>query len=103
MSRSLLETYKGTCFICGRQGQTEKHHIFGSYNRKKSEEDGLYVYLCHNCHNEPPNGIHFDKSRMELMRKIGQRHWESSAMGEGSMTEEDARRAFMERYGRNYL
>lgn len=100
MSKSLLESEKGRCFICYRYGPTEKHHIFGSYNRKKSEEDGLYVYLCHSCHNEPPNGVHFNKKRMEWLHKFGQAMYEANWAGR---TDEDVRQKFMERYGKNYL
>lgn len=39
----------------------ESHHIYnGNPNRKLSEKYGLKVYLCHYCHNEPPNGVHFN-------------------------------------------
>ena len=103
MSRSLLDTRKGVCFICGRYGPTEKHHIFGSYNRKKSEEDGLYVYLCHSCHNEPPDGVHFNKRNMQRLHVAGQSRWEMVKIIQDGMTDEEARTAFMERYGKNYL
>ena len=47
MSKSMFDTKKGTCFICGCHGYTEKHHIFGGVaNRRLSEADGLWVYLC---------------------------------------------------------
>lgn len=100
MSKSLLESEKGRCFICYRYGPTEKHHIFGSYNRKKSEEDGLFVYLCHSCHNEPPNGVHFNKHRMEWLHKYGQTIYEAR---QTELTSDEARQKFMERYGKNYL
>lgn len=103
MSRSLLESEKGRCFICCRYGPTEKHHIFGSYNRKKSEEDGLYVYLCHSCHNEPPDGVHFNKRNMQKLHVAGQAHWEMWKIIHDGMTESEVRKAFMERYGKNYL
>lgn len=62
MSKSIMITRKGQCFLCGRFCQTEKHHIFeGSGRRKLSEKYGLWVYLCHECHNEPPDGVHFNK------------------------------------------
>ena len=39
----------------------ESHHVYnGNPNRKLSEQYGLKVYLCHYCHNEPPNGVHFN-------------------------------------------
>ena len=104
MSKSLLDTKKCVCFMCGRYGPTEVHHIFGGVaNRKLSEEDGLYVYLCHSCHNEPPDGVHFNKRNMQRLRAAGQSRWEMVKIIQNGMTDEEARQAFMERYGKNYL
>lgn len=90
------------CFNCGRYCFTERHHIFGGANRKLSEEDGLVVDLCHACHNEPPNGVHYSKMRMDELHQYGQIRYEQRLMNEGK-TAEEARTAFMQRYGRNYL
>lgn len=97
MSKSIIKNNrKGVCFICKRYGQTEEHHIFGGVaNRKKAERDGLKVYLCHWCHNEAPNGVHFNKDRNERLRQIGQKAW----MEHYGKTIED----FIKEYGRNYL
>lgn len=101
MAKSILNTQKHICFICGRYGPTEVHHIFGGVaNRKLSEQDGLWVYLCPDCHNRPPNGVHFNKKRMEWLHKFGQAMYEASNVG---LTNEDVRQKFMERYGKNYL
>lgn len=81
------------CFICGRTDLIERHHIFGGANRKLSEEDGLVVDLCHFCHNEPPNGVHYNREQMDWLRAEGQRIYEQT----------HSREEFMERYGRNYL
>ena len=83
------------CFICGATRNLERHHIFGASNRKKSEEDGLVVYLCHECHNEPPNGVHHNVHIMRELHQYGQR----LGMEENEADEE----AFRRRYGRNYL
>lgn len=93
-----------TCFMCGRYCYTERHHIFsGTANRKLSEEDGLVVDLCHSCHNEPPNGVHFNKDNMHRLHVHGQRVWEMGKIVNDGMTDEQAREAFIKRYGRNYL
>lgn len=103
MSDSKLITQKGICYRCGRYGVTEKHHIMqGVANRKLSEEDGLYVYLCHSCHNEPPDGAHFSKITMGWLHRIGQRAFEDELIENGASPDE-ARQRFMERYGKNYL
>lgn len=46
--KSIVEgNRKGTCWLCGLEGPTEEHHIFGgTRNRKLSGRYGLTVYLC---------------------------------------------------------
>ena len=80
------------CLICGKT-PVEEHHIFGGFNRKHSDADGLVVYLCHNHHNEPPDGVHFNPKFMLALHKKGQlKYLENHTMDE-----------WMRRYGRNYL
>ena len=83
------------CFLCGRTSFLEKHHIFGSSNRKKSEKYGLVVDLCHYCHNEPPYGAHHNKDTMQRVHEYGQR----KAMEEQGLTEDE----FRHHFGKNYL
>ncbi len=50
MSKSILHDGE-SCFLCGRKTWLEWHHVFGGVaNRKLSEEYGLKVGLCHECH-----------------------------------------------------
>ena len=89
--------------MCFEHTPTERHHIFGgTANRRLSEKDGLWVYLCPKCHNQPPHGVHFDPTRMERLHKIGQRAYEANLIAKGTPAAE-ARAAFMARYGKNYL
>jgi hypothetical protein len=81
------------CFLCGSSQWLEKHHIFGGANRKKSEKYGLTVYLCHYCHNEPPNGVHHNASNMLLLKKIGQDAFQKH------FPDKD----FLKEFGKNYL
>ena len=90
------------CFLCGRYAYTERHHIFGAANRKLSEQDGLVVDLCHDCHNRPPNGVHFNKERMDALRRYGQTVYENNLVADGK-TGQEARTAFIKRYGKNYI
>lgn len=104
MSKSMLDTKKGVCYLCGKYGPTEKHHIFGGVaNRRLSEQDGLWVYLCPDCHNRPPNGVHFNPYNMKRLHVAGQSRWEMVKIIQDGMTDEEVRSAFMERYGKNYL
>ncbi len=72
MSKSILQEDDEICFLCGGWGASEWHHIFGGANRKLSEKYGLKVRLHHNCHNEPPNGVHHNKHIMDTLRETGQ-------------------------------
>lgn len=47
---SIIQTTK-ECFLCGRETCLEKHHIFaGVANRRISEANGFFCYLCAGCH-----------------------------------------------------
>ncbi len=77
MSKSIIQTDRSHCFICGRNARAdyfglEEHHVYGGIGiRPISEKYGLKVYLCHYCHNEPPNGVHFNKEiRLALQSKV---------------------------------
>ncbi len=91
--KSIIQKEK-ECYISGSTYNLEKHHIFGASNRKNSEKYGLTVYLTHDWHNEPPNGVHHDAKLMQEMKEMGQRAFE-----ETHGTRED----FMRIFGRNYL
>lgn len=83
------------CFICGSYNWIELHHIFGGANRKKSEKYGLVVYLCHDCHNEAPNGVHHNAERMRILRSYAQK----KAMKHYGWTTQE----FIKLFGKNYL
>lgn len=84
---------RGTCFECLRKmPHLDVHHIFGGPNRSRSDEDGLTVYLCRECH----NALHHSKDSGAMQyryHRIGQEAYERT----------HTREEFMERYGRNYL
>lgn len=97
------------CYMCGSHANLELHHIFAGANRNLSTQDGLMVYLCHACHNEPPNGVHHNIQNMRKLQRMGQRTFEENWIEKhcdgvtNEETEEQARIAFMLRYGRNYI
>lgn len=83
------------CYLCGSTQWIERHHVFGGACRKLSEKYGLVVDLCHYCHNEPQNGVHFNREiRERLQAEIQQ-----AAMDRYGWTVED----FIKIFGRNYL
>lgn len=85
---------KGTCWLCGLEGPTEEHHIFGgTRNRKLSGRYGLTVYLCPRCHRDSREGVHADRGKMLLLHRTGQRAFERS----------HSRDEFVGLFGKNYL
>lgn len=90
---SIITTQTERCYICGATRSIEFHHIFGASNRNNSTEHGLVVPLCHWCHNEPPEGVHHNKSRSDALKRLGQKKFE----------ETHSRDEFMKIFGRNYL
>ena len=63
--------------------------------RKKSEKYGAVAYLCHTCHNEPPNGVHFNR----FMRLTLQEQTQRKLMEIYGWNIE----RFIEIFGKNYL
>lgn len=94
MKSIIVGNRKGTCWLCGREGTTEEHHIFGgTRNRKLSGRYGLTVYLCPRCHRDSREGVHADSGKMLLLHRTGQRAFE----------EGHSRQDFVQIFGRNYL
>lgn len=91
---SILQQEK-ECLVCGTTSMLERHHVFGGAYRKKSERDGLTVYLCHYHHNEPPEGVHHNRQNMDKLRQWAEKLW----LIHYDKTIDD----FIKEYGRNYL
>ena len=86
----------GKCWLCGKVGAVERHHIFGGSNRDKSERDGLVVLLCGaTCHRNGPRAAHQCAETALEIKKYGERKW----MYEHEASTDDFRRE----YGKNYL
>lgn len=85
---------KGQRFICGKAGETERHHIYGSANRKYSEQYGLTVYLCPECHRVSETAVHRNKEVRKTLQRIGQRAFENKC---------GSRQEFIKIFGKNYL
>jgi hypothetical protein len=54
---SIMQDEK-VCFLSGTLEGLERHHIYGGANRRNSAKYGLWVWLRHDLHNEPPDGVH---------------------------------------------
>lgn len=93
MKSIIAENEKGTCYLCGRIGQTEEHHIFCGSNRRFSESHGLKVHLCPYCHRDNKAGVHSDPKKAQYLHEIGQKAFEKT----------HTRKEFMMIFGKNYL
>lgn len=69
--------------------------MFGRGRRKKSINDGLFVFLTPEMHNMSNRGVHFNREFDLQLKQIGQQAW----MDYYGKTVED----FIFEYGRNYL
>lgn len=86
----------GNCFLCHRYAPVEYHHVFGGTGRrKKSTKYNAVVPLCHNCHNEPPDGIHHNRMTREFL----QEKYQKKLMEEQGWTTAD----FIREFGRSYV
>ncbi len=88
--KSILQHEK-YCVFCGEQTGLHKHHCFyGTANRRISEDNGFWVWLCLECHMEahanPNSGkdlelkiecqekFELDHKRDDFMRLIGRNY-----------------------------
>lgn len=77
MAKSILQHEK-RCYRCGSRVWLEEHHILGGALRKLSEREGFKVWLCHYCHNEPPNGVHHNAEANRRLKADCQAKYEET-------------------------
>lgn len=81
------------CFYTGK-APVERHHIFGAYNRNRSEKYGYVIPLSPELH---PNGVNASvegKALDDVLKKMAQAHYESH-----HGTRED----FIKEFNKSYL
>lgn len=90
-----------TCYRCGRPAE-HRHHVFAGPLRSVSEEEGLWVYLCSECHESPIYGIHAKRTLRgytctddEHLRWHAQQMWECQKMNRNDMSADKAREAWL--------
>ena len=79
------------CYLCGGYGSDRHHCLHGTANRKKADEDGLTVMLCHDCHMK----LHDTGLNDRYLQRQAETRWIEHYK---SSIEE-----FIKRYGKNYL
>lgn len=87
--KSILTDDMKHCYICGAMACKTPHHIFNAANKTKSEEYGLMMPICFDCHYK----IHNVPGKMTETKQFGQRIFEQH------YPELDFRAVF----GKNYL
>lgn len=94
MSKSIISNEK-VCLICDTPLNIHKHHIFeGTANRKKSEEQGCWCYLCERHHNMSNEAVHFNYPFDITLKKFCQRIWER---------EKGTREDFIKIFGKSWM
>ena len=81
------------CYLCGKYGPVEEHHVFSGPSRPISERYGFVVHICRNCHSL----IHDSEKGKDMklhLHQEGQRIYEQRIGN---------RRAFIQDFIRSYL
>ena len=70
-SKSIMQNGE-RCYLCGRVTVLERHHVLGGVaNRPLSEQYGLWVYLCHNCHTGT-DGAQYNREKGDALKRLAQ-------------------------------
>lgn len=80
------------CYLCGRYGITEVHHIFGGPVRQTCDRRRLTVSLCPGCHEHLHSSSGYDVK--DYLHKVGQRVYEDKI---------GSRQQFIDEFIRSYL
>lgn len=82
------------CYHCGSEVNLQRHHMLkGVAYRWKAEEDGLWCYLCNDCHTflHGKDGHQLDQQYKEIAERAWLNHYGKTIAD------------FRSRYGKNYL
>lgn len=105
--KSIMPTERGTCYLCGCNKGYDKHHcIHGYANRKIADREGLWVYLCRDCHTGGKHAVHNCIDTDIHLEREAQSLWEERYIKDypyKNHAEEAAREAFRELFGKSYL
>ena len=79
MIKSIVQSDRTKCFICGSRRDLEEHHCWhGTANRAKSTVDGLVVSLCVKCHRDLHDHGYEDRWVMAQAQTAWCRHYGKS-------------------------
>ena len=89
---SILQNKK-YCLICGTEIKLHKHHVYaGNPNRKKSEENGCWCWLCQ-YHHTGDGGVHQDPDLDRALKQRCQNKFEAT----------HSREEFIKIFGKSWL
>lgn len=71
VNKKLLKDKKGRCEICGKVGQTEKHHFLKTKGAGGDDIDENLIEVCRECHTK----AHLGQFTKEQLKKIKERKW----------------------------
>lgn len=93
--KSIIKESK-SCFFCGSERQLERHHCMKAQNRKRAEQQGLWVWLCMDCH-RGTYGVHgkYGHEKDVALKKAAEYAWLKTY----NKTIED----WIKEYGKNWL
>ena len=93
--------YADLDIINGQYG-VERHHCLGGPNRKKADEDGLWVPLTPEHHRTGKTSAHQSTEVQKLLQIIAQLSYELNEVSQG-LTVDEARKKFFDRYRKFYI
>lgn len=102
--KSIVTEFTEICAICGKPSECEHHLVFGRGMRELADKDKLILPMCNECHNMNQyltSCIHGNSMAEALSKMVGQLAFEKEFYRNGE--KDEARLAFMKRYGRSYL
>ena len=76
------------CFLCGRRGALQVHHMMHGSRRKAADRYGLTVHLCIRCH-----GLLHDRGIYDL---------ELEQLAQEAFEETYSHELWMKEFGKNY-
>lgn len=77
------------CFICGRFGAMELHHMLHGTRRAKADKYGLTCHLCRECH--------------QALHDKGLHDRELEALAQAEFEELHGHDIYMKEFGKSYL
>ena len=112
MAKSIITNYENISAFSGVPKECDHHCVFGRGLREKADDDGLWIPLTNKEHNMSSKGtinqIHGNPAAEKLSKMVGQLAWEKKyVIDKYEMPFEgindEAREAFIARYGKSYL